>query len=358
MKMLGLQQRYFSKLSAWIQTDLKAIRDQNGHVWQTFLRFADPAVVKLGQERVDAAIDPDALPWLFVEDIGGHFGLFDPSKPDTISIGKRFAHQFENAKDETQAEMQATILHELVHWAWHQGGAIEPPGQEQGEAFELAVAQAVATREAPRRPEPNDGELGSLSRRFESNGKPGAIGKDTNGGWSYGLYQLASKQGSIARFLTFLQDTPSYADLAAPLVAAGGDAAARRGDPGFVGAWKEAADSPRFSQAQHAFIKATHYEPFLHNLTAAGIDLTQRLPAIQDVVWSIAVQHGPGRVELFTRPWEKLDATGRANDKALINAVYAERSKVSTYFASSSEAERASVLRRFEKELADALAMA
>jgi hypothetical protein len=38
--------------------------------------------------------------------------------------------------------------------------------------------------------------LGNLSKRYESDSKPGAIGFDAVGGWSYGLYQIATRFGA------------------------------------------------------------------------------------------------------------------------------------------------------------------
>lgn len=195
--------------------------------------------------------------------------------------------------------------------------------------------------------------LGILSRKYESNGDPGAYGEDSTGGPSYGAYQLASAKGSVASFINFLNSAkPSFADA---LKQAGGDTAARAGDNTFKAAWKKIATDSRaeFFQLQHAFIKTTYYDVFAARLKSQqSLDLASRSLALKNVAWSTAVQHGPRNV-IFSNAVP--DAT--VDDEAIIRAVYAERSRVDVHFASSTAAVKQSVRDRFQQELADALAM-
>ena len=197
--------------------------------------------------------------------------------------------------------------------------------------------------------------LGKLSMRFESNGKPGAIGFDTTGGFSYGAYQIAAKTGTLKRFLEFLNK--QFKPFGDALQAAGGAAAGLAGSEGFKGAWRDLAlNQPRFADAQHDFIGATHYEPFLLRLKAdLNLDLTSRSGALKDVAWSVAVQHGPAN-KVFAHALAGQQA-GAMGDGAIIQAVYNERANLMRYFPSSTPRVRESLAGRFAEERRLALNM-
>ncbi len=127
--------------------------------------------------------------------------------------------------------------------------------------------------------------MGSTSQRFES-GKGGAgtvsSGKGDAGGVSYGTYQLASKTGTLQKFL---RESP-YGEQFQGLTP---------GTKEFNAKWKEVAkNDPNFGSAQHDFIKRTHYDVAAKNLQANGIDLSGRGKAVQDALWSTSVQFGAG----------------------------------------------------------------
>lgn len=179
-------------------------------------------------------------------------------------------------------------------------------------AIDLALAQS-----APRR-------LGALSERFESGDRgPGAVsnGRGDPGGVSYGIWQFASRTGTVATFLA--------AEGARWRREFGG---AVPGAPDFSTAWKAiAAREPEaFAEAQHAFIERTHYRPAVAGVKArTGLDLESRHAAVRDVAWSVAVQHG-GATSILAAAVVAADRLhGRddaAYDRALIAAVYDERS--------------------------------
>ena len=58
--------------------------------------------------------------------------------------------------------------------------------------------------------------IGSLSQEFESNGNPAAIGFDYAGGYSYGLYQIATIPGTMKEYLQYLANSsnPAYQNFA------------------------------------------------------------------------------------------------------------------------------------------------
>lgn len=200
-------------------------------------------------------------------------------------------------------------------------------------------------------------ELGALSARYESNGSPGAIGYDTTGGWSYGTYQLATIPGTFAAFMKFLET--SYPALAAPLDEAGGSDDAFDGTKEFRAAWVKLAhdNGVTFNRAQHEFIKATHYDKQVARLKQnLGLDVTLRSRALQNVVWSMSVQHGNGTLTVFKNALQNVQI-GKVSDAEMIALVYAERSKVDTYFSGSTSQVKAQVKKRFQQEQQDALKM-
>jgi LysM repeat protein len=205
--------------------------------------------------------------------------------------------------------------------------------------------------------------LGSLSSKYETGGRgPGTVssGRGDAGGVSYGSYQMTSKPrgGTVARFV---------GDVAFAWQAR--FAGVNPGSAEFSARWKAlATEAPdAFFDAQHAFIKRTHFDPLVRKIAAEdGVDVTLRSPALQDVIWSTAVQHGPN-TPVVHRAIQKLGGgvpqpAGRERDRHLIMAIYAERGRRSeagnlVYFARNSKAVQDGVARRFRDEERDALGM-
>ena len=146
-------------------------------------------------------------------------------------------------------------------------------------------------------------EIGALSAHFESGEKgPGVIGYDRNGGTSYGTYQISSRAGTMKHFIDYLSEQAP--DLAGKLKAAGSaNTGSRSGKMPEV--WKKitAADPVRFSKLQYDFIEKSHYLPALQEISErTGLDISKAPRALQEVLWSTAVQHGPkGAAKIFTK---------------------------------------------------------
>lgn len=355
-RLVPLHRNAFKHLDNWLRTDLPSHVDPASTVWRAFLRHS-----KLSAEDAAAAIAPDRDPILFVEEMSTRLsGRFNPREPGKIAVARHLVdrHSADPADAAIKRHLEATVLHELVHWAWGSRGEAE--SSEKGQDFEReaysgsAVVEPVAEQRFAF--SVAGSELGALSRRFEARGDPGAIGRDRTGGWSFGLYQIATLTGTLEAFLAFLGRRSEFAAFAEGLRRAGGAAAATRGDAVFQRAWKSMALDPDFATAQHDFIQATHYAPYAKALSEHGLDVFVRSATLRDVAWSVSVQHGAGATGLFLRPWRSLGAAN-GDDAKLINGVYDDRSRVDVHFARSTDAVRKSVLARFKVERADALAM-
>lgn len=192
--------------------------------------------------------------------------------------------------------------------------------------------------------------IGTLAAKFES-GKDGiaAIGYDKHGGTSYGKYQIASRVGSMDNFLNFL-------DTAAPDIAknlrASGPANTGSRNGAMPTAWREIATAQpdRFEALQEKFIYDSHYKPALEAVTkSTSLQEGKISSAMQEVLWSTAVQHGPtGAARIFGRAAEQTGkAQGAAYDKKLINEVYEIRAE---QFGSSTASVQDSVRNRLEQE--------
>lgn len=202
--------------------------------------------------------------------------------------------------------------------------------------------------------------IGQLAAQFES-GKEGisAIGYDQAGGTSYGKYQIASKPGSMDQFILFLEkESPA---IATRLKNAGPANTGSR-DGKMPQVWREIAqEQPEvFESLQKRFILESHYTPVLNGIKEAGYNVDSLSPAMQEVLWSTAVQHGPsGAVRIFTQSADKAgisegQAFSEKEEQQLIQNIYDVRE---TSFGSSTVEIQAAVQRRMQSEKTIALAM-
>jgi peptidoglycan hydrolase-like protein with peptidoglycan-binding domain len=123
--------------------------------------------------------------------------------------------------------------------------------------------------------------LGQTSASYESGAAgAGAIspGKGDHGGVSYGSYQFSSAAGTLQEYLDQSPYGPQFHGLT-PVT------------PAFDAKWHDIARTdPNFAQDQHNFVGRSHYTAQVGNLQARGIDLSNRGMAVQDALWSTAVQ--------------------------------------------------------------------
>ncbi|MEF2229672.1 MAG: hypothetical protein V3571_01970 [Pseudodesulfovibrio sp.] len=193
--------------------------------------------------------------------------------------------------------------------------------------------------------------LGALSARFESGAEGvGSIGYDKVGGTSYGTYQIASRPGTMDRFLAFLDGkAPQWAQR----LRDAGPANTGSREGGMPAAWKAVADEDpeRFGLLQHEFITRETYAPARAMiLEQTGLDFDNAPSALREVLWSTSVQHGAtGAARIFGRVIDRFlgaEGGGEFNSR-LIEGVYDSRMG---QFGSSTSRVRRAVANRLENE--------
>lgn len=200
--------------------------------------------------------------------------------------------------------------------------------------------------------------LGDLSKKYEvGDGNSGIISNcsEDAGGKSYGLYQLSYNSGTLSNFICWLQDHNNeiYNRLNNYTLAS----------DQFDSEWKNIAEEndEEFSQLQYDFIKESIYDVAVDYLSKNYFEIDNHSETMKDVVWSRAVQYGPGYiVDIFT---EAVESIGYPNlsyvddskfDGDMIEAIYLDVCK-SEEWTSGSPSLRNALYNRFENECEEAL---
>jgi hypothetical protein len=262
-------------------------------------------------------------------------------------------------------------------------GAARPVSFPQAEEGASMAVRAASHKRSPQASSPSPGDplvramrrfgaeirqdLGSLAAKFESGAEGiAAVGYDRHGGTSYGKFQISSRAGTMNKFLRYLEDAAP--DLAARLASCGpANTGGRAGK--MPEAWKDIAaeDPQRFERLQNDFIRESHFEPALQRLTESTGILFEALPAaLQEVVFSTAVQHGPGGAfRIISRALsrmgegkfgnaQKSPETSKQAGEELIRQIYAIRAG---QFASSTREVQAAAKERLRLEMREALTL-
>lgn len=195
---------------------------------------------------------------------------------------------------------------------------------------------------------------GQLCETFESSGNPYAVDdSDRYGGNVYGAYQMSVGNAyKYAQQLStkYAQSNPEYAEYGDKLLSAykkdGGKCGAN-----FTKAWKAIFPDQKaaYFQTQYNYVKSAYYTPAkkLWEKYVPGFDAdsSEYSPAIHNVIFSTAVQHGvggaitlpngtggySGSVKMFVNAIDNLGGySDELTEEEIIAAVYAERSKVVT----------------------------
>jgi len=196
-------------------------------------------------------------------------------------------------------------------------------------------------------------ELGRLSAQYES-ARAGsfAIGCDSAGGASYGRFQIATKVGTMDAFLSFC--SRRFPLVHERLNRVRSDMGDRHGV--FARTWIELAEQRQIQQAEYEFIFPTHYTPSYDRLDKAPQEVVNRWASLREVLWSTAVQHGPGgapRIFNFAAG-VGLDRDDKASVSAYVVRIYDRRRG---RLARLTEREQTAVSYRYDREQADALKM-
>ena len=197
--------------------------------------------------------------------------------------------------------------------------------------------------------------LGAVAEKYESSGRgSGTVGWDKSGGTSYGKKQISSKAGAMTDFLKFLEKT-GKGDVAKKLRDAGIEKDTGSTSGKAVDVWKEVAASGALGNSENEFL-GQGYQTALKGLKDKSLQSRiNESRALQEMLFSTAVQHGPAGAQKIMNSVFKPGMT----DEQLVKAVYAERGADGgmKHFGKSKPNERAGVVNRFGNEEKDIMAL-
>ena len=187
--------------------------------------------------------------------------------------------------------------------------------------------------------------LGFVSGEFESGGNPGVIAKD-NIGYAYGAWQMNSQVGALRDFVKSIKNDERFAHLAELKI----------DSPEFQNEWARVAkEYPNaFLEKQHEFIEKTKFKPVLDYARSAGLNTTNR--AVQEALWSQAVQHGfEGNKKIIDAAVKKVGKSSSADE--IVRALYESRADYINGLSTLSDSLKAQINYRYRRESSKALAI-
>lgn len=195
----------------------------------------------------------------------------------------------------------------------------------------------------------NNTKLGALSQAYE--GDPGEVGGGSGG--SYGSWQIiaANMPDFLENYL--VNSNPEYYRR---LKAAG-----PVGSESFNDEWRSIGESDPdgFREDQRKYIAATHYATQVNKVRSeTGLDITQQSRAVQEAVWSAAVQQGPHN-SVIVNAINRAGGAGSFNmseesQAKLLKAIYETRKG---YTANDEGVDPSRLIERYNNELKDALSI-
>ena len=153
--------------------------------------------------------------------------------------------------------------------------------------------------------------IGDVVKKYESGSSgPGTIstGKGDPGGKSYGTYQLSLNTGTLNAYLKSSKYKTKFSGM-------------KLGSAKFDTMWKylAASDTDSFNDDQHAFISRTHYKPARDYADTLNLPSTN---AINEVIWSMSVQHGKVKT-ILKNVYDRADNT--MTEREIVDLLYDER---------------------------------
>ena len=204
-------------------------------------------------------------------------------------------------------------------------------------------------------PDGGTGDLGSYVQKFESGSTgPSAIGWDSTGGTSYGTYQIASKNGTMAKFLEYAKEKGGeFGKKLAEAMSKGDiDTGSKNGYGPDI--WKQFAEvdgGKALHKLEQGFIKQTHYDAAYNQIADPEAKaLIDRDRGLREALWSTAIQHGPGSARKGNGAVGVFSKTFKPGITAeeWLTAIYEKRG---TQFGRSTPQVQQSVKNRFKNEL-------
>jgi hypothetical protein len=195
-------------------------------------------------------------------------------------------------------------------------------------------------------------ELGDLSAQYESGNRGSeAIGWDHAGGLSLGKYQIAFKPGTLRRYLDYCNLLyPEIYDQLEPLYKSILPSSESK-RCSFAAKWKELAAAGLLKDSEHKFIKSSHFDRAFELLPGLIQVKIAASMALQQVLWSTAVQHGAGGAK---KVFIRAHSLGIDKDEYII-CIYNQRSR---RLGKLQPRIRSAVLQRYASEKKRALAIA
>ena len=185
--------------------------------------------------------------------------------------------------------------------------------------------------------------LGFVSGEFESGGNPGVIAKD-NIGYAYGAWQMNSAVGALRDFIKSIKNDERFAHLAELKI----------DSPEFQNEWARVAkEYPNaFLEKQHEYIQKTKFKPVLDYARSAGLNTTNR--AVQEALWSQAVQHGfEGNKKIINAAAKKVGKSSSPDE--IVRALYEARANYINGLSTLSDSLKVQINDRYRRESAKAL---
>ena len=188
----------------------------------------------------------------------------------------------------------------------------------------------------------NNKPLGFISQKYESgNAGPGTISDipGDGGGKAYGVFQLDSNFRHVKLYVT----QSEYKDIFNGLVI---------GSEEFDAKWKTIAetDGTRFEESQRLYVTRRYYNTAIAYAGQTGFDVTSR--AIQETIFSIAVQHGGYRTIL-----KAARRMMPSDTESQVHAIYEARRNYVQSLQSLSDPVKVALLNRYQDEEQDVLSL-
>lgn len=184
---------------------------------------------------------------------------------------------------------------------------------------------------------PVTGLLGDTVAKYESGNKGYTAISNTPGdpgGPSYGKYQLATNTGNVTAFLKFSGYENRFTGL-------------KPGSDAFNKKWIACCSETAFCKAQHSYIEQRLYQPVRAKANALKLPST---PAIDEALWSMAVQHGKAALIV-----EKAAGMGITDERSVVHALYRARRVYVQSLTTLTTSITNAILNRYVREELDVL---